>query len=305
MSGTGSRWRSSRRWFGPVGLLLLAGLACAGPSARPATSLRVIDDAGDTVTIAGPVHRVVSLIPATTELLFALGAGEQVVGRTAWCDYPPAAQAVANVGDGLAPNLEAVLAQQPDLVLLYRSPHDADAAARLHRLGIPAVQLAVDRLADVPRIARVLGPLLGRAASADSLARWFDSALAAVSVSPASPDHRPKVFILAWDQPPMTIGAGSFLSELVTRAGGENLFADLAAPSGNVSIEAVAKRDPDLIFTQASETPAFASRPEWRTVRAVREAHFLSITSSAFSRPGPRAPEAIRELHAALVPWLH
>ena len=295
MSGS----RLPLRWF-LSGLLPL--VACAGPSGRPATALQVVDDAGDTVRLAGPARRVVSLMPATTELLFALGAGDQVVGRTTWCDYPPAAQAVANVGDGLAPNLETVLARHPDLVLLYRSPHDADAAARLHRLGIPALQLTVDRLADVPRLARMLGPLLGRVRSADSLARWFDSALAAVS-EPA-PARRPKVFILAWDQPPMTIGAGSFLSELITRAGGENLFADLPAPSGNVSIEAVAKRDPDLIFTQASETPAFAQRPEWRSVRAVREAHFLAITSSAFSRPGPRAPEAIRELHAALVPWM-
>jgi iron complex transport system substrate-binding protein len=284
---------------------LLTGLilaACAGSSSHPATALRVVDDAGDTVRLAASAHRVVSLIPATTELLFALGAGDLVVGRTTWCDYPPAAQAIANVGDGLAPNLEAVLARQPDLVLLYRSPHDADAGARLHQLGIPALQLTVDRLADVPRLARMLGPLLGRVQSADSLAQWFDSALAAVSVP--APARRPRVFILAWDQPPMTIGAGSFLSELITRAGGENLFADLPAPSGNVSIEAVAKRDPDLIFTQASETPAFAKRPEWRSVRAVREAHFLSITSSAYSRPSPRAPEAIRELHAALVPWM-
>jgi ABC-type Fe3+-hydroxamate transport system substrate-binding protein len=298
--------------------LVLTTLVACRPPARPATGTRsVVDDVGDTVALAGTAHRVVSLIPAATELVFALGGGDRLVGRTSWCDYPPAAARVANVGDGLAPNLEAVIARKPDLVLLYRSGQDANAAQRFYELGIPTLQLAFDRLADVPRLARLLGPLVGREQSADSLARWFDSALAAVSVpqeaetldsaaatiggTPAR--RRPRVFILAWDQPPMTIGAGSFLSELVTRAGGENLFADLPAPSGTVSIEAVARRDPDVILAQAGGVAGIAARPEWRPVRAVREGRFVEISSSAFNRPSPRAPDAIRELRADLARW--
>jgi iron complex transport system substrate-binding protein len=98
----------------------------------------------------------------------------------------------------------------------------------------------------------------------------------------------------------MTIGRGSFLSELIERAGGRNLFADVSASSGVVSIEAVAARDPDLIFTTAEGPSAFASRPEWQVVPAVREHRFLRVNGSEFSRPTPRAPAAIRRLAARM-----
>lgn len=98
----------------------------------------------------------------------------------------------------------------------------------------------------------------------------------------------------------MTIGRGSFLSELVERAGGRNVFADVAASAGTVSIEAIAVRDPDLILTTADGPSAFLDRAEWRTVPAVRDRRLLKVTGSEFSRPGPRAPLAIRELAARL-----
>jgi iron complex transport system substrate-binding protein len=254
----------------------------------------VVDDAGDTVALSPPVHRIVSLIPATTELLFAIGAGPDLVGRTKWCDYPEAARAVPDVGDGIQPNLEAVLAQHPDLVLLYHSARNAAAAARLRSLGIPALRIRVDRLADVSRIGHLLGPLTGRGDAADSVARALDAALAAVP--PPRLPRPPRVLLLAWSTPPMTLGEGSFVSELVERAGGTNLFADIATPDAEVSLEAIAARDPDLILVVGEGIPAFAERPEWQVVRAVRERRFVHVTSSAFNRPSPRAPDAVREL---------
>ena len=98
----------------------------------------------------------------------------------------------------------------------------------------------------------------------------------------------------------MTIGRGSFLHELVERAGGENLFGDVAASSGVVSIEAVAARDPDLIFTTNEGPAAFATRPEWQVVPAIREHRFLGVSGSEFNWPSPRAPAAIRELTARM-----
>jgi ABC-type Fe3+-hydroxamate transport system substrate-binding protein len=258
----------------------------------------VVDDAGDTVAVAGRPHRIVSLIPATTELLFAIGAGGSVVGRTEWCDYPAAAAAVPNLGDGIAPNIEAILAARPDLVLLYNSAQNAGVAARLRGLGIPTLRLNTDKLADVDRIGRLLGRVTGHAASADSMAAVFDTALAGATVAPAGP--RPKVLLLVWEQPPMTIGSGSFLDDLVRRAGGINLFQDVSSTAGTVSIEAVASRDPDLILTTSAGPVAFASRPEWQVVRAVRERRFLPVVGSEFNRPSPRAPAAIRELTGKL-----
>ncbi|HXG44274.1 MAG TPA: helical backbone metal receptor [Gemmatimonadales bacterium] len=278
--------------------LILGLLAACAPARAGRDALAVRDDAGVTVRLARPAGRVVSLIPATTELLFAIGAGRTIVGRTHWCDYPAEARSIPDLGDGLRPNLEAVAAVRPELVVLYRSAQNAEAAARLRALGIPAVQFAVDRLADVPRVARALGALTGRRRGADSLAAAFDTALAAAT-TPASP-AAPALLLLAWDQPPMTIGAGSFLSEVVERAGARNLFGDLPAPSGTVSLETIATRDPDAILVATEGEPAFVRRPEWQAIRAVRERRLVRVTGSSFSRPSPRAPEAIRELRARL-----
>src|SRR4029079_13678052 len=133
----------------------------------------------------------------------------------------------------------------------------------------------------------------GRVGSADSLAAPCDPALAGAPVS--RPDgRRPTVLLLVWEQPPMTIGRGSFLNELVERAGGANLFADVTASAGPVSIEAVAARDPDFIFTTTDGPSSFARRPEWQVVRAVRDRRFLRVTGSDVNRPGTRFTAALR-----------
>jgi iron complex transport system substrate-binding protein len=269
--------------------------------AAPSTNARIqlVDDAGDTLRLNAPARRVVSLIPATTELLFAIGADSSIVGRTAYCDYPPAAHAIPNLGDGIKPSIEAVLGRKPDLVVLYNSGQNAAVAGRLKDVAIPTVRLNTDALSDVPRVARILGRLTGHEKAADSLAAVFDTALASATQS-SSGRSRPKVLLLVWEQPPMTVGKGSFLSELVERAGGQNLFSDVTSSSGVVSIEAVAARNPDLIFTTTEGSPSFASRPEWQVVAAVRMHRFLTVNGSEFNRPSPRAPAAIRELAARM-----
>jgi len=247
-----------------------------------------------------PARRVVSLSPAFTELLFAIGAGDRVVGRTAWCDTPPDALAVPSVGDGLNPNVEAVVARAPDLVVLYASGPNVAAVERLAALGVPARTLPMDRLDDVPAAARILGRATATWPRADSLATAFelalDSARAALHAGPA-----PRVVLLAWNEPPIVIGGGSFQTELVTLAGAVNVFGDLAQPSAQVTIEAIAARDPDLIvLLDADGIPAWVERPEWRAVRAVRERRFLPVRGAAFARPTLRALEAVRALQAAL-----
>jgi iron complex transport system substrate-binding protein len=276
----------------------LAGTACREHPRKAGGSIGGVDDAGDKVRLQAPARRVVSLIPASTELLFAIGAGSTLVGRTSYCDYPPAAKAVPDLGDGIKPSIEAVLSQRPDLVILYNSGQNAAVAGRLRELGIPALRVNTDALSDVDRVARILGALTGRRHGADSVAAAFDTALAAAT-RPAR-NRRPKILLLVWEQPPMTIGRGSYLHELVERAGGENLFADVTASSGVVSIEAVAARNPDLIFTTTTGPASFATRPEWQVVPAIREHRFLRVSGSEFNQPSPRAPAAIRELTARM-----
>ena len=284
-------------------LALLCILACQAP---PSATGPLVDDAGVPVSLSAPPARVVSLVPATTELVFALGAGGTLVGRTTWCDYPAAAAAVPDLGNGIDPNVEAVVAAKPDLVLLYKSGANRAAAERFRGLGIPTLELATDRMEDFDRIARVLGAALSRREEAESLVARTRRDLAAASRPPVLPSsrrpssRRPSVFILAWDRPAMTLGRGSFLSEIVDRAGARNVFDDLATSSAPVSIEAVAARDPDFILVSTEGEPAIAARPEWQAVRAVRERRFLRVRGSEFNRPSPRIGSAVRQLAAAL-----
>jgi iron complex transport system substrate-binding protein len=279
---------------------LLLALATAG-ACRPAADrsppgpISVTDDAGRMVTLASPAQRVVSLLPSFTELLFALGAGNRVVGRTTWCDWPPAAREIPSVGDGLPPNVEAVAARRPDLVVLYRSGANVTAAGQLERSGIPTVLLDLNLLEDLGPAARRLGVLTGRVAAADSLALALDSVVR--SPDPRSPSPASLVFVV-WDNPPIVIGAGSYLDRLAELAGARNVFHDVATPSAQVSIETIAVRDPDVvaILSDTAARPDWASRREWRGVRAVREGRFLYLPGSLFGRPGPRAAEAVREL---------
>src|SRR5438874_7976573 len=292
-----------RRWTVRThlaGLVALAAAACARGARAPAPGPAVIDDAHRRVTLAAPARRIVSLLPSFTEMLFVIGAGDRLVGRTAWCDYPHAALAVPSVRDGTPRNVEAVPARRPDLVVMYRSAPNATAAEQLERLGIRTVLFDLNRLEELAPAARRLGVLTGRRAAGDSLARAMDSL---VSQSPESPTPSPKsLAFIVWDNPPIVIGAGSYLDRLAGLAGARNVFHDIAAPSAQVSIETIAARQPDFIavLSDTAARPPYADRPEWRVVAAVRQRRFLFLPGGLFGRPGPRAGEAVRQLRRRL-----
>ncbi|MGH7561944.1 MAG: ABC transporter substrate-binding protein [Gemmatimonadales bacterium] len=282
----------------PAAALAAAVVSCGGRQQAAGASL--VDDAGVTVELASPPRRVVSLIPAATELVFALGAGGRLVGRTAWCDWPPEAAAIPSLGNGIDPSVEAVLGTRPDLVLLYRSGSNRNAAERLRALGTPVLELAFDTIEDLRRISRLLGTALGEPAGSDSVLARLDRELAPATARIADTAARPSVVLIVWDRPPMVLGRGSFLSEIVERAGARNAFGDLAASSAPVSIEAIAARDPDLILVSGDGDPAFAGRAEWQVVRAARERRFLRVTGSEYNRPSPRLPQAVASLADSL-----
>jgi len=290
-----------RRWVQRThlaGFVALTLTACARGEHVPVRGgIAVTDDAGRRVTLAAPARRIVSLLPSFTEILFAIGAGDRVVGRTTWCDYPPEALAVPSVGDGMPPSVEAVAARRPDLVLLYRSGPNVTAAEQLERLGIRTVLVDLNRLEELGPAARRIGALTGHSRAADSLAHVMDS----LASQPPAPGTQSLVFIV-WDNPPIVIGAGSYLDRLAALAGARNVFHDLSSPSAQVSIETIAARDPDFValLSDSALPPGYASRPEWRVVRAVRARRFLFLSGQLFGRPGPRAAQAIRELRRRL-----
>jgi iron complex transport system substrate-binding protein len=253
----------------------------------------------DSRTASRPAQRIVSLLPSFTEVLFAIGAGDRVVGRTTWCDYPPAVLAVPSVGDGMPPNIEAVAARHPDLVVLYNSGPNVTAAKQLERIGIRTVLLDLNRLEDLGPATRTLGRLTGLEERAESLATALDS-LPGQPPPTATPST--SLAFVVWDNPPIIIGRGSYLHQLAALAGARNVFSDVTVPSAQVSLETIASRDPQWIAVLADSAvpPAFAKRREWRSVRAVRQGHFLLLQGSLFGRPGPRSGEAVKALKALL-----
>jgi iron complex transport system substrate-binding protein len=285
-----------RRWS--VSSLLLLSLAC-GRSEPPVES--VLSDAwGRAVPLRPVAQRIVSLAPATTEIVFALGAGASLVGRTTWCDWPAAAAAVTDVGNGLEPSVEVLAALRPDLVLAYPSESNRSAVARLEGLGLRTAVVRQDAIADWREAVLFIAALLERTAAGESLLADFDARLAAARVAPRA--GAPSVLVAVGANPPIAIGAGSFVSELVELAGGRNIFGDIAAPSAVVSLEAIVARDPDVIVVLGPDEAAreVGRRGGWRAVRAVSEGRVIGVDGSAFNRPSPRLPEALTALAARL-----
>lgn len=247
--------------------------------------------------------RIASLNPATTELLFALGAGPRLVARTTWDVWPDSARAVADVGPGLHPNVEAVLARHPDLVVLYASAENRLAANQLSAAGTRVIALRTDRLSDFVRATREIGRAVGESASAAIVIDTMQQTLARVRAATRSLDH-PTVFWHVWDSPVYTIGAGSFLDELLTIAGGTNVYADRHEPSPQVSLEDVIRRDPRIILAGAAGKQSLTASPLWQGVRAVREGRVLVVDTNLVGRPSVRAGEAAASIARLLHPGI-
>lgn len=277
---------------------LLLTLSC-GPENE--ASVAGQDDFGRPLPELSSVRRIVSLGPSSTEILYSLGAGDRLVGRSRWDRWPAAVLAIPEAGDAIRPSVERVLALRPDLVVLYAATDNRPAADALTRAGIPVVALRVDRIEQYLAAVRLLGALSGAGARGDSVADGLRAELDAVRRQTAVGDH-PSVFLPAWEQPLMTLGSGSFLSELVEIAGGRNVYADRPEPSLTVSMEDVVRRDPDVVLTGPTSAARIRSDPSWRVLRAVREGRVLAYDTTLVSQPSTRLGEAARSLQGVLRP---
>lgn len=274
--------------------LLFLGAAVAMSACSPErgnTPTPLTDDFGDTIVVRGVPARVISLNPATTEIAFAIGAGDRLVGRTHWDLYPPEAKAVPDLGSGIRPNVEAVLGARPDLVLLYASIDNRPAATRLRAAGVNTLSLKIDRITDFHRAVRLIGLLLGDSASgamvSDSVARTLHRVERATASLP-----RPTVFWHIWDAPLITIARGSYMNELITIAGGRNVYGDMAAASPTVGIEDVLQRNPRYIITGPEGAKKIKTDPRWAAAPAVKEGRVLVVDTALVGRPAARLGEA-------------
>jgi ABC-type Fe3+-hydroxamate transport system substrate-binding protein len=274
--------------FRPAVLLLAFVAASCKPAERAPVASVVAevprDDFGNEIKIGAHPQRIVSLNPTTTEVLFAIGAGARMVGRSEYDNFPEAARVVPSVGAAIRPNVEAILARHPDLVLLYASDDNRAASDRLRQAGIAAVAMKIDSIQEFARDTRLIGRITGDSARA---AKTVDSVEATIARVRAATAHLPKptVFIHAWERPIIAIGGGSFMSELLDIAGARNVYADIAAPSATVTLEDVIKRNPDLILASPLTAPQMRSSANWRTVPAVRAGRILAYDTVLVGRP--------------------
>ena len=278
----------------------------AAPPPPAADTVSVIDDAGRTVSLPHPARRIISLLPATTETLFALGAGDRVVARTDY-DTDPYARHLPSVGGGLDPSLETLLGLHPDLVVAWETAGEAQLRERLEALGIPVFAVQTQDTTGVFANVRRLGHLTRQDSAADSLARSIRADLAAVRASVAGRSS-PSVLYLIGADPPMTPGPNSFIAQLIGIAGGRMVFPELVSEWPQVSTEEIVRRQPERVIWPVAGSDSQRMRdalrtlagPGWRELRAVRCGQVAFVEPDLLHRPGPRIALAARELRDAI-----
>jgi iron complex transport system substrate-binding protein len=270
-------------------LVSLLGLAACRPDEQPRRTQT--DDFGDAIQMGARAARIVSLNPTTTELIFALGAGNRLVGRTTYDVYPDSARNVPDVGPGLRPNVESILGTKPDLVVLYASNDNRAAARELRAAGINTVSIKIDHIADFHRASRLLGILLGDSARGAIVSDSVEKTLQRVRSATASLE-KPKVFWHIWDAPLITIARGSYMNELVEIAGAANVYGDIPEASPAVSIEDVVKRNPQFILAGPEGAKKIAGDAQWSAVPAVRNKGILIVDTTVVGRPSVKLGEA-------------
>ena len=280
--------------------LVIVALVACGRDEQGAPRPANLDDYGDTIRVGAPAKRIVSLSPVTTEILFAIGAGNRVVGRTHWDLYPDAATRVADLGNGMQPNVEAILGVHPDLVVLYAGSMNRAAAEQLRRVGVATISIRTDTIGDFARVAMILARAVGDTAAGRTLVDSVTRSIDAVRARPRDATPR-TVFWHIWDNPLLTIGRVSYMSELTAIVGATNIFADLPAASPQVTMEEIVRRNPDVIIAGPVNAARIRASAAWQAVPAVRAGRVLIVDTTVVGRPGVRLGEAARHLRALIV----
>lgn len=275
--------------------------ASAGQEGGHTYPVTITDDASRTVVVKAEPKRIVSLAPANTETLFALGLGDRVVGVTSYDDYPAQVSSIAKVGDFQGPNVEAVAAAKPDLILAT-SGVQADVVKKLEALGATVVVIDPQTLDGVyTDIARV-GELTGAQDAAAKLVASMKSSVAEV-VKAVSAEPRASTFIEIGQNPLYTAGTGTLMDELITLGGGTNVVTQPGYVS--YSTEQLIKANPQVYLAtkgSSSDPAAIAKRAGYGKLAAVTGNRVYILDDSLVSRPGPRIVDGLKQIAAALHP---
>ncbi len=302
-----------------VALMLLSSFsACRSTSnlnsnttAEPIRPMRVVtDDLDRKVTIPTNVTRVVSLAPNLTESIFAVGAGDRLVGVTTFCNYPEQAKQIGKIGDTMNPNMESIVALKPDIVFVSTASQIENFTKTLEANGIAVYVTNPTDLAQVFKSIRTLGDILGTGDTASLVADALEQRVAAINVAlrdlPQSgpmqlDDGRVRVFVQISREPLFTIGSGSFLNQLVAAAGGISTTAEIPSAYPKISKEtAVALRPGAIILSDSPDNKE--PNDAFKNSYAVKEGRVYTVNADLLSRPGPRLVDAMEQVARYLHP---
>lgn len=287
-------------------LLLILGLAWLLCGAAQAAPLTVTDDMGRSLTLAAPARRIVSLAPHATELLYAAGAGTQVVATVRYADYPEAARTLPRVGDANQLDLERIAALKPDLVVVWGHGSAVDQVERLKALKLPLFYSEPRTLPDIAASLRTLGRMAGTEAAAEAAARSFEAEAQRLRQRYAGQTPL-RVFFQVWHQPLMTVNDQHLISDVIHLCGGVNVFGQQSALVPMPSAEAVLAAKPQVLVTPAGEaTPDGSiadSLAQWRGFKRfepIAHGQTVLLPSDHISRATPRVLLAANQLCVAM-----
>jgi iron complex transport system substrate-binding protein len=280
-----------KRWW--LGVLALM--------AFQAQAIEVTDDRGTTVTLAQTPQRIVSLLPSLTEGVCGMDQCQRLVGVDRYSNYPASLQTLPKLGGGMDPNIEAIVALKPDLVLMAASSR---ASARLEALGLKVVALETKTHADVRRVLRVLGVVLAvpPEQGADRLWRVIDSSVSAASQSLSASAKNTRVYFEV-SRGPYAASESSFIGETLTRLGVKNVVPASLGPFPKLNPEFIVRANPDVIMAGNRSMQAMTSYPGWGSIKAVKNRRVCSFSNEEADvvvRPGPRMAEAARIMAGCL-----
>lgn len=275
--------------------LFLMGLMHLGATAQQAKSIQVTDDRGVVVKFAQSPQRIVSLLPSLTESVCELGQCQRLIGVDRYSNWPASVTKLPQVGGGLDPNIEAIVALKPDVVLMATSSR---ASERLEALGLRVVALETKSHADVQRVLLKIGQVLDipEDVGAKRIWRFIDAGVSAAAQSLPAKVKGVRVYFEV-NRAPFAAGETSFIGETLTRLGAKNIIPAALGPFPKINPEFVVRANPDVIMVGLRDSVGMELRPGWVNMRAVRQKHvciFSIEDSDVLVRPGPRMAEAAR-----------
>ncbi|WP_295990086.1 cobalamin-binding protein [Rugamonas sp.] len=269
-------------------LAAIALLIAAQATQTAQAAITVTDDDGNAVTLQKPALRIISMAPHVTELLFAAGGGDRIVGAVSYSDYPEAAKQIPRIGDNRQIDMERVIAMKPDLIVVWLHGSSERQIETLRGLGIPMFHSEPKKLDDIADSLVRLGQLMGTENVAQPAAADLRQKLAALTTQYA---NRPKVrmFYQVWDKPLYTLNGGHIVSDAMRLCGGDNIFAGMKVTAPVVSVEGVLQEDPEAIFGTSEKN--YGGVNLWRqytTMKAVRGNNLFTLDGNLLNRAGPR-----------------